>query len=86
MIEIHTEIANIELPNGLEISGMNSSSAAKRIAMTRVSGNPSSSTKGRNIPHQVPGYCRQLNQDLKSTTGLEISSGVMSSNNAIENW
>jgi len=86
MIEIQTEITNIDLSNGLEISGMNFTSAAKRKTMIRVLVKPLSSSKSRNIPHQVPGDSRLINQKLKSTTGLKINSKVMNSNNAIENW
>jgi len=86
MIEIQTEMTNIDLSNGLEISEMNFSSAAKRKTMIRVLVKPLSSSKCRNIPHQVRGDSRLINQKLKSTTGLKISSRVMNSNNAIENW
>ncbi len=73
MIEIHTEISNINLSNGLKVSGLNFHYSAKRKEMVRVSGKPLSSTKSRNVLNQIPEDSRLLNQKLKSNIWLTIS-------------
>ncbi len=85
MIEIHSEIVNINLSDGLKIGEMNFSNAAKRKEMNQVLPKPSSSAKSRNVFHQIPKNSCQFNKKLKSTTGLKISGKVMNSNTAIVN-